>query len=434
MDALQRIFAFDKKEEPDMREVKERRKFWDSPQTFQWFKDRGYTLYSRTLDDEGNPLCLTVPRLPSEIFQEAQYPFAYHDGSVSTMSGTPLGVEEFAGTVAFAQDTLNRHVAIKIVPDGTDEYRVLRFLTQQKFEDIQKHCLIPVLELLPVESFWFAIMPRWGTGILAPTLDKAYEVLDIMHSMLKALTYLHEHNISHGVSTFPFFFVYILRDIKFGNVLVNQFAEETIFDENSSRRELRRKGLLSYALFDFDLSIMLPPGSDRTTYRLPYQRSWGTFNWTMDTAQGEFDFNPFVLDVGTMGVVFCTKFQIPFLAPLLDKMTTRFLEKRFTASEALRFFEKMRSQLTKAELDQEVISRFPGNTVPYYEYDRWKSIPHDVAKQWSSYKEPPIPWSIRILRTLCQRIWILHAVAHVRWLSFRANSFVQGVFLRLRLR
>ena len=93
---MQRIFAFDKKEEPDMREVKERRKFWDSPQTFQWFKDRGYTMYSRTLDDEGNPLCLTVPRLPSEIFQEAQYPFAYHDGSVSTMSGTPLGVEEFA--------------------------------------------------------------------------------------------------------------------------------------------------------------------------------------------------------------------------------------------------------------------------------------------------------------------------------------------------
>lgn len=100
------------------------------------------------------------------------------------------------------------------------------------------------------------------------------------------------------------------QDIKLANVAINHFADSTSFQGNNVRPALRAKRLVSYALFDFDYSIMLSPEMDRVAYRLPYQRSWGSFNLTMDTAQGEFDFNPFVLDVGTMGAEFCTMWQV----------------------------------------------------------------------------------------------------------------------------
>lgn len=100
------------------------------------------------------------------------------------------------------------------------------------------------------------------------------------------------------------------QDINQSNVLVNHFSDSDILEKNWIRADLRSKGMLSYAVFDFDFSVMLPPEADRTKYRLPYQRSWGTFNYTMDTAQGEFDYNPFVLDVGILGVRFCSDYQV----------------------------------------------------------------------------------------------------------------------------
>ncbi|KAF8899500.1 hypothetical protein CPB84DRAFT_1681297, partial [Gymnopilus junonius] len=112
------------------------------------------------------------------------------------------------------------------------------------------------------------------------------------------------------------------------------------------RPALRTKRLLSYAMFDFDYSIMLPLGMICTSYRLPYQRSW------------KFDFSPSHLSG-----------QLPFLASLLDRMTTRNWENRFTASEALQFFEQMYSQLTEAELHQPVDGDQPLYSTPYYEYD-----------------------------------------------------------------
>ncbi|KAF8904100.1 hypothetical protein CPB84DRAFT_1823673 [Gymnopilus junonius] len=390
----------------DETEVVARRKFWNSVETRNWFKDHGYTLYERVMDDYKSEMSSRlVPCLPYEEFQEANYPYAYHDAERVTEEIKPLAVSDFQGKVAFAQDLQNRHVAIKIVPDGTDEYRILSFLNGQNLDVLKEHCIMPVLELLPIEGFWFAIMPRWGTSIHYPALNRMHEVLDMMHSMLKALAFLHANNISHG-------------DIKLSNVAVNHFADFTLYIGSNVRPALREKRLLSYAMFDFDYSTMLSPEMDRMSCRLPYQRSWGSFNRTMDTAQGEFDFNPFVLDVGAMGVEFCSEFQhlcgqVPFLAPLLDKMTTRNLESRFTASEALQFFEDMYSHLTEAEIQQTIGRRFRTNF--YYKYDRWVLVPPDFAKKWASYKEPPIPWTMQVIRYLCRRTWIYHVVAHVRW-------------------
>jgi hypothetical protein len=57
--------------------------------------------------------------------------------------------------------------------------------------------------------------------------------------------------------------------------------------------------------------MMLPADTDRARYRLPYKLSWdGSFCQPDDTSQGEFDYNPFAYDVGTLGRVLCVKYQV----------------------------------------------------------------------------------------------------------------------------
>lgn len=79
---------------------------------------------------------------------------------------------------------------------------------------------------------------------------------------------------------------------------------------NKTRNDLQLGQCLSYALFDFDFSIMLPVNANRNRYQLPYERSWGTFDLTEDTGAGEFDYDPFAFDVGGLGVTLCNEYQV----------------------------------------------------------------------------------------------------------------------------
>jgi hypothetical protein len=56
---------------------------------------------------------------------------------------------------------------------------------------------------------------------------------------------------------------------------------------------------------------MFPADTDRTHIRLPYRQSWyGSGRQPHDTAQGEYDYNPFAYDVGNLGKVLCTEYQV----------------------------------------------------------------------------------------------------------------------------
>jgi len=94
-------------------------------------------------------------------------------------------------------------------------------------------------------------------------------------------------------------------------VLVNHFGTDCSIEYNEVRSELRSEGKLIYALFDFDISIIAPPDAKKGEYRLPYRMSWwGSGNQPRDTAQGEFDYDPFAFDVGMLGSEFCQEFQV----------------------------------------------------------------------------------------------------------------------------
>jgi hypothetical protein len=80
--------------------------------------------------------------------------------SICTAGGIVLNCA-FKGKIVFAQNSQGQHFAIKVVKDNTDEYRILRFLSQMSQDVLKENCILPVLEFLPVPGFWFVVMPRY---------------------------------------------------------------------------------------------------------------------------------------------------------------------------------------------------------------------------------------------------------------------------------
>ncbi|KAF8174269.1 other/AgaK1 protein kinase [Pholiota molesta] len=407
--------------------------FWDDPEIVQWFLSRGYTLYKR-IYIENHPDASTVPAIPFDEVAQANYPYAHYNARPYTKKSRPLCAYDSSGKVVYAQDSERRHVAIKLVLDDSEEYRILCFLREQGFDTLKENCIIPILDLVPFRGFWLAVMPRWGIHITEPKNHTMREILHIMHSMLKGLAFLHTHNIIH-------------RDMKMENALVNHFDDDNAildlsgyssYNRPSHGIELRKQGKLLYALMDFNISIMVPRNIRKEDYQRPYRDSFdGSGYHPYDTAQGEFDYNPFAFDVGTLGVVFCEHYQpytrhIPMLAPLLDKMTTRDIGNRFTAAEALHFFEQMRADLTEDQLNMKEDPKPEWHT-PYDKYDRWSYLPADFQRKWAAYRQPPTPLMTKILRAICYSEYLpSYFIPSIRLFFFRLIRLPRSIWQSVR--
>ncbi|KAH0585960.1 hypothetical protein H2248_007246 [Termitomyces sp. 'cryptogamus'] len=364
--------------DPEFEELSCRRiAWWDSSHTRSWFLEKGYTLYH--IRESGMDPASTK-------HSETPFPFPMH-GELEPEPDLKLpilhGCISYVGNIAFAQNTQGQHVAFKAVLDGSEEFRILKYLHNQgiprSIDDF--HHVIPVLDVLPCEGHWIAVMPR--------------------------------HRIAHG-------------DIKTSNILVNHVNIDRYDSNDPYRRSLRSQGKLTYALYDFDGSTMFPPSMSLDECRLPSHISFNTLYGQApgDTMQGEFDFNPFAFDVGMLGVMFCHEFQhmvcsVPMLAPLFDRMTTRDIARRFKASEALQFFEQQVIPLTSKRALSFAAEAIYGHKA-YDRYDRWKYLDPDFVKKWAAYREPPIPRHILILRKICLYPWIFDTISYIR----RVGRFV----------
>jgi hypothetical protein len=69
----------------------------------------------------------------------------------------------------------------------------------------------------------------------------------------------------------------------------------------------------------------------------------------------------------------------PFLAPLLDRMTTDDVAIRFNAGEALSFCRFIQKTLTSNELDKELPPEPRSEKPP----GRWESLPDHFVAMWS---------------------------------------------------
>lgn len=96
---------------------------------------------------------------------------------------------------------------------------------------------------------------------------------------------------------------------------MNHFGPEPLVGVSGNpywqtRAHQMSEGKLQYALIDFDLAKMLPGDIKKDGYRLPAQESYVGTYCPEDTSQGEFDYDPFAYDVGTLGVIFSTTYEV----------------------------------------------------------------------------------------------------------------------------
>ncbi|KAG6848737.1 hypothetical protein H0H93_014543 [Arthromyces matolae] len=326
--------------------------WWDSTRTKTWFKEKGYTLYSRMPNPHFGPSNFMFPVDPGE--REISFPYSYTNVITDTEQPSLDASVGERGIVCYAQDTQGRHVAIKALADGSEEFRIIDHLRTEPLPlSIDEfNNVMPILDVLPCEGHWLAIMPRWGIYPLSPDFRNLQEALQFIHCLLK--------------------------DLKSENVAVNLFTGFVDDHCGVGREKLRSEGKLTYALFDFSLATMFP-SSVSLEHLTPV---------------------------------------VPMLAPFLDKMTTRNIPGRFTAAEALEFFEQH-------VLDSPVvlglgipISRPIDRPLKHYdEYNRWKHLDPSFVQQWGTFREPPIPRHTMYLRRLCESSWGLRLVTWIRRIS-----------------
>ncbi|KAG6809441.1 hypothetical protein H0H92_000251, partial [Tricholoma furcatifolium] len=346
-------------------DLKRRALVLDSDFLRQWFLQRGYTLYSAwkrayDWDCEG-----FEPHASSSKYDNdnVQFPYAYSGGDdmLNIFGHPPLYAPLYRE---------HRHVAIKIVKDASDEYKVSNFLFQQGIPNSMEEFnhVIPVLDMLHFGKVWFVVMPRF-------------------------------------------------QDMSDSNILVNHFGRHENDVLNATRSCMRQQGQLTYALFDFDLSTKFPSSWSDEQCRLPYYESWkGTVGLIPpDTWSGELDFDPFALDVGALGMIFSLYYdhltlEVPMLAPLFDKMLTHDIPRRFTAEQALHFLESEvypRTSLAQLSLGAEDSSSDS-------QRGRWEGLDPTFLDEWAAYRSPPLPWTTKFLRSICEHDWIFYTVVFLR--------------------
>ncbi|KAF8908494.1 hypothetical protein CPB84DRAFT_1766763 [Gymnopilus junonius] len=323
---------------------KERWQWWDSMRG--WFAERGYTLYDYLKD--GDSYEPQSHWRPSRLYSgPADFPYPYMG---SDNEPTDYSNNWGQGRVVFAQDNEGRHLAIKLLKAGSEEVKIAKFLKDES-------CLRD-LESFPYH--WFIIMPRWGEVSYSPWFPTMYHAVLHMRCLLKVKDVAHRNILVNILTSF--------RDRR--DTYWTQFRLE---EEEKSR----------YALFDFDCSIMLDEETYGENPRLPiHSVDRGLHIPPYELLLGYPDFDPFKYDVACLGIYFDETFAeyiptAPLLAPLIDRMLTGDIEKRFSASQALDFTGYILDNISQTTRSWRKPRSWSGG---YYERDHFVST-------WASYRD-----------------------------------------------
>ncbi|KAJ7065342.1 kinase-like domain-containing protein [Mycena amicta] len=285
------------------------------------------------------------------------------------------------GIVVFATDIKDRHVALKLVQNNSMEHRILSFLLLQqlKYPNNSIPGIVPVVGVMPIDEHWIFVTPRWADAATDGWFRTVDDLLFYMEQLLEGLAFLHSHRIVH-------------RDLAFGNHVVNHLPYDlaNIDDEpgpDNPRHQLQRTKSLRYGWIDFGYSLQLPHDTSLTSCRIPWRASlYGPLYVPPDVMQGEYGYNPFAFDVGTLGIYLCGQFQrltptIPLLAPLLDGMVTRNVAARLSASQALALLRSMRDEMSSEDRQNPPSERALMDESEYETYDRWNGLPVNLPVQ-----------------------------------------------------
>lgn len=236
-----------------------------------------------------------------------------------------------------------------------------------------------------------------------------------------------------------------------GNILLDHFATAYTSEYNSVRPSLKRNDRIRYALCDFDSSFLLSPSPPGKHIQLPGELSFDIYQpKPYETSQGEPEYDPFIFDIGCLGIFFWNYFCVglpvictcqcltrnlfqndtqnfPLIVPLVDKMITWKLEERFTAEEALQFVEDhimngsaeiLNQGLSPRDFTKDLITWDPDS------HDKWVNLSPDFIAQWETYRAPKSRWCDFLLRKICTtNYWAYRLIKFFRSLyrHFRAT-------------
>ncbi|KAI0363265.1 hypothetical protein BV20DRAFT_169915 [Pilatotrama ljubarskyi] len=297
--------------------------------------------------------------------------------------------------LACGQDAEGRDIIFKLVDCGTMEYQIYKHLSNcdTLYAGDSPVCVLPPTAIIESPyQFAFVAMPMWGARLSIQNFDRIRQVLAFIRSTLTGLSFLHEQRIAH-------------RDIHETNILVNWYCGDD-HHESCARRlsEHTRSRAAAYALFDFDLSLQLPQGTDlRRCHRPALEAFTGKRTYhPADVYQGESHYNPFAFDVACLGNLYLYHFAeaiptVPLLAPLFAKMSTHVIDDRFDAREALDFFSQIEAGLPLEVLDEGVVLQpdFDPLDDPNL---CWSRLTHEFHAAWQIYRPPPLSWITHLLR------------------------------------
>ncbi|KAG6808611.1 hypothetical protein H0H92_003495 [Tricholoma furcatifolium] len=140
--------------------TKRRKAWWASKRTKSWLSAKGYTLYCRMCSSAA---LSTREAYPQNVeIKESFFPYADHGGPDRESPPRLAVITDARGLVNFAHDNQGRHFALKAIVDGSEELRILKYLQMQGIPPAVQafQNVIPILDILPREGHWLAIMPR----------------------------------------------------------------------------------------------------------------------------------------------------------------------------------------------------------------------------------------------------------------------------------
>ncbi|KAI0780213.1 kinase-like domain-containing protein [Fomes fomentarius] len=296
---------------------------------------------------------------------------------------------------ALAQDSAGHDICVKIIKRDSDEYHINQYLMDKmKSQDADTFPFVlpPITILDPPYDFMFMISPLWGDDCDPGRSTNVRQILVFVRCMLTGLSFLHAHRIAH-------------RDISDRNILTNGYCPDV--DDTDARNISRAHSCTpsaSFCLIDFDLAIQLPRDVSVKGCRRPSHEAFcGSAQYhPSDCSLGEPEYNPFAFDVGCLGMLFIYHFaeafpKVPCLAALCAKMTTYVVEERFTAAEALSFYNDHMSGLPDEQLHSTVIldpSLEPLRNPELY----WRLLIPEDRHAWTAFRAPQESWGRRILR------------------------------------
>ena len=111
--------------------------------------------------------------------------------------------------------------------------------------------------------------------------------------------------------------------------------------------------------------------------------------------------------------------MVPQLAPLFARMTTHVVNQRFTAGEALSFFDKHLTRLSEPLLASPVAPRPPCFEALRQPDLYWSHLTAEDRRLWSDHKVPPRPWYRKLLLKLASTelgwrvLWSVRRTLHI---------------------